>query len=184
MDTMTRRQLSTADERRETVLRTAIGAFADRGYYGTPTMDIAKEAGISQAYLYRLFPTKEALFVAVVARCFARIRASLDDGAAAGTPRTTLDAMGEAYARLIADRELLLVPLQAQCAASVPAIGEALRAGYADLIEYVRTVSGADDAAIQRFFAYGALCNVVVAMSAETVEAPWAQTLAAGLRHF
>ena len=37
------RVLSTADERRDTVLRTAVRAFAARGYYGTPTVDIAKE---------------------------------------------------------------------------------------------------------------------------------------------
>ncbi|MEU6094449.1 MFS transporter [Streptomyces sp. NPDC047079] len=60
------RQLSTAEERRETVLRTAIGAFAARGYRGTTTAEVAKAAGISQAYVYRLFPSKESLFTAVV----------------------------------------------------------------------------------------------------------------------
>jgi AcrR family transcriptional regulator len=181
------RQLSTAAERRETLLRTAIHAFAERGYYGTPTMDIARQAGISQAYLYRLFPTKEALFVAVVERCFARIRQSLAAGAAratAATPEAILDAMGDAYARLIVDRDLLLVQLQAQSAAHVPAVGEALRLGYADLVEYVRAASGAGDAAIQRFFAMGLLCNFVVSTGAESSDASWARTLAAGLRHY
>jgi AcrR family transcriptional regulator len=42
------RQRSTAEERRATVMRTAIKAFAERGYYGTSTMDVAKAAGISQ----------------------------------------------------------------------------------------------------------------------------------------
>ncbi|MFF3919180.1 hypothetical protein ACFYZB_38200 [Streptomyces sp. NPDC001852] len=35
------RQLSTAEERRETVLRIAIGAFAARGYCGTTTTEAA-----------------------------------------------------------------------------------------------------------------------------------------------
>jgi AcrR family transcriptional regulator len=186
-DAPSHRQLLTAKERRETVLRTAIHAFADRGYYGTPTVDIAREAGISQAYLYRLFPTKEALFVAVVERCFGRIRESLVAGAGrapANAPEARLEAMGEAYARLIVDRDLLLVQLHAQCAAHVPAIRQALQAGYADLIEDVRTASGGGDEAIQQFFARGLLCNLVVAMDAGSVDARWARTIDAGLRHY
>ena len=52
----------------EDVLQAAMREFARRGYYGTPTTDIAKGAGISQAYLFRLFPTKEELFVACLHR--------------------------------------------------------------------------------------------------------------------
>lgn len=78
MQTERRRHLSTAEERRETVLRTAIGAFASRGYFGTTTTEVAKAAGISQAYVYRLFPNKEALFAAVVEHCFVRVRESLE----------------------------------------------------------------------------------------------------------
>ncbi|GAA2114212.1 TetR/AcrR family transcriptional regulator [Streptomyces synnematoformans] len=183
-----RRQLSTADERRRTVLRTAISAFADRGYFGTTTTDVAHRAGISQAYLYRLFPDKEALFTAVVEHCFALVRESLGDGAAAAcgsSPEAVLDAMGDAYARLIADRDLLLLQLHAQCAAaSQPAIGETVRAGYARLVEYVRGVCGAADADVQRFFATGMLCHLVAALDAGRIDAPWALTLSDGLRHY
>lgn len=182
------RQLSTADERREVVLRTAISAFAGRGYFGTTTTEVAQKAGISQAYVYRLFPDKEALFVAVVEYCFARIRDSLTDGAATAkgsSPEAVLDAMGDGYARLIADRDLLMVQLHAQCtAASEPAIREVVRTGYARLVEYVRGVSGASEADIQRFFAVGALCQLVVTVGAEEVDAPWAHTLSAGIRHY
>lgn len=185
---VSQRQLSTAEERRRTVLTTAVSAFADRGYFGTTTTDVAQRAGISQAYVYRLFPDKEALFVAVAEHCFARIRESLGDGAAAakGTaPQDVLDAMGDAYARLIADRDLLLLQLHAQCAAaSEPAIREAVRTGYARLVEYVRGVSGAAEADIQRFFAVGTLCHLVVAIDSHEVDAPWARTLSDGLRHY
>jgi len=170
-----------------TSLRTAIHAFADRGYYGTPTMDIAKEAGISQAYLYRLFPTKEALFVAVVGQCFDRIRESLVAGAArvgAKTPAAILDAMGDAYAHLIADQDLLRLQVQAQCAVHVPAIREAVWHGYADLVACVQEALGADDMNIQQFFAFGLLCDLVLAIGAESDDARWAQTLSAGLRHY
>ncbi|WP_157495705.1 helix-turn-helix domain-containing protein, partial [Kutzneria sp. 744] len=42
------RTLSTSEERRETVLRTAVETFASRGYYGTTTTEVATRAGISQ----------------------------------------------------------------------------------------------------------------------------------------
>jgi AcrR family transcriptional regulator len=104
------RQLSTAEERREAVLRTAIGTFAARGYFGTTTTEVAKEAGISQAYVYRLFPNKELLFVAVVERCFLQVRACLEQAVAearGSSAEIVLEAMGDAYAKLIIDKDLV-----------------------------------------------------------------------------
>ncbi|MFD4997468.1 MULTISPECIES: TetR/AcrR family transcriptional regulator [Streptomyces] len=181
------RQLSTAEERRETVLRTAVGAFAARGYYGTTTGEVAKAAGISQAYVYRLFPDKETLFVAVIEHCSTRMRAAFAEAAARATssdPASVLDALGDAYARLVADKDLLLVMLQAKCAASEPAIRDAVRATYAREVEYVRAVSGAGEEDIQRFFARGFLCDALIAMGADEVDAPWSRTLLTGIRHY
>ena len=59
-----------ATERREMVLEAAVAEFAARGLAGTSTEDVARRAGISQPYLFRLFPTKKALFLALVGRCF------------------------------------------------------------------------------------------------------------------
>jgi AcrR family transcriptional regulator len=181
------RQLSTADERRETVLRTAVRAFAARGYYGTPTVEIAKEAGISQSYLYRLFPAKEDLFVAVVRRCFQLVRESLAVGAAkaaSAQPHAVLEAMGDAYALLINNQDIMLLQLQAQCAAREPVIGEAVRSEYARLVEYVRAASGGTDSEIQLFFARGMLCHLLVATGAPSVDARWARTLTDGITHY
>ncbi|MFD8009747.1 TetR/AcrR family transcriptional regulator [Streptomyces sp. NPDC058955] len=182
------RQLSTSEERRETVLSTAIGAFAARGYFGTTTTEVAKAAGISQAYVYRLFPNKEALFAAVVEHCFVRVRAALEQGAAeaeGSSPEAVLGSMGDAYARLISDNDLLLVQLHAQAAAiSEPVIREAVRAGYARVVEYVRGASGGDDRQVQEFFAVGMLCHLLVSLDAEAVDAPWTRTLAAGITHY
>jgi AcrR family transcriptional regulator len=150
-------------------------------------VDIAKEAGISQSYLYRLFPTKEDLFIAVVRHCFQLVRASLAEGAAkaaSAEPAAVLDAMGEAYARLISDQDLLLLQLHAQCAARELAVGDAVRAEYARTVEYVRAASGGTDEAIQQFFALGALCHLVVAIGGPAVDARWARTLDRGIRHY
>jgi AcrR family transcriptional regulator len=181
------RQLSTAEERRETVLRTAIGTFAARGYFGTTTTEVAKEAGISQAYVYRLFPNKESLFVAVVERCFVQVRGSLEQAVASATGGTDeiLDAMGEAYAKLIADKNLVLIQLHAQAASvSEPAVREAVRHGYARVVEYVRGASGGNDAQVQNFFANGMLCHLIVSIESDEVDAPWARTLGAGITHY
>ena len=66
---MTSTRLS-ADERRADVLDAALIEFADRGFEGTSTEDIAKRAGISQPYLFRLFGTKKDLYIASVSRCY------------------------------------------------------------------------------------------------------------------
>lgn len=137
--------------------------------------------------MYRLFPDKESLFVAVVDHCATRMRDCLADGAAraeSGDPEAVLAAMADSYARLIADRGLLRMLMQANCAAAEPAIGRAVRDCYAKQVEYVRAVTGATQRQIQDFFARGFLCNAVVAMDAEDVDAPWARTLTHGLRHY
>lgn len=181
------RQLSTAEERRETVLRTAIGTFAARGYFGTTTTEVAKEAGISQSYVYRLFPNKESLFVAVVERCFVQVRACLERAVAeaqGSSAQVVLDAMGDAYATLITDNDLVLIQLHAQAAAvSEPAVRQAVRQGYARVVEYVRGASGGDESHVQDFFARGMLCHLIVSIGAEEVDAPWARTLTTGIRH-
>jgi AcrR family transcriptional regulator len=53
-----------AGERREQILGIALEHFAIGGYRGTSTDVIAREAGISQPYLFRLFRTKQELFLA------------------------------------------------------------------------------------------------------------------------
>jgi AcrR family transcriptional regulator len=174
------RQLSTAEERRAEVLPVAARAFAQRGLHGTPTTEIAKEAGISQAYLFRLFPTKLELFVAVVDRCFALTLARFEDAAAAARSagEDILCAIGDAYVGLIGDRELLLGQLQAHAAAATePEVRGAVRRGFAELFAYARRVSGGSDDEIRAWFAQGMLLNVLVAIEAQDVDEPWARVL-------
>src|SRR3989442_14090494 len=59
----------TADERREEILEAARIEFAERGLHGTSTDAIARRAGVSQPYLFRLYGTKKELFSATVQRC-------------------------------------------------------------------------------------------------------------------
>src|ERR1700733_9654499 len=97
-----------AAERRNDVLDAALVEFAERGLEGTSTEDIARRAGISQPYLFRLFGTKKELFKATVSRCF-RETLELFQRAAEGTRgEEALQAIGAAYMeQLASDRTWL-----------------------------------------------------------------------------
>ena len=62
----------TAEERREEILAAALEEFGEHGLDGTSTDTIARKAGISQPYLFRLFGSKKELYLASVRRCFRR----------------------------------------------------------------------------------------------------------------
>jgi AcrR family transcriptional regulator len=178
MNTTTR---STAEERREAVLAAALVAFAQGGLHGTSTEDIARDAGISQPYLFRLFGTKKKLFVATVERCMADTLELFR--AAAGDLRgeAALEAMGQAYIAMVAgDRTRLLAQLQAYAACDDPEVREAIRSGFGSLHLYVETVSGLDAEAVAQWFAKGMLLNVVAAMDLWGSREPWARRLLEG----
>ncbi|QGQ18491.1 TetR family transcriptional regulator [Cellulomonas sp. JZ18] len=183
---MPRTILSTADLRRPVVASAGVRAFARGGYHGTTIADVAREASISPAYVIKLFPTKDRLFAAALDACFDQVVDALEAGAAAAadrSPEGVLDAMGGAYAALIADRTLLLLQVHAQSVAELPEIGEAFRRGLERVVTLARERSGADDAAVQRFVAYGQLCHLLVAGGMVDLAEPWAQLLNAGIRH-
>ena len=175
----TTRTLSTADERRETVLQAAGKVFAARGLHGTPTMEIANAAGISQAYLFRLYPTKGELFLALVRRCNERIQRTFLDAAATAkaSGEDVLKAMGIAYVGLLSDRELLLGQLHSFAACDDEAVRAEVRRGFGALVELVERESGAEGEAVRVFFAHGMLLNVLAAMRADESEAHWAKVL-------
>src|SRR5471032_2591621 len=91
-----RRTRLTADERREQVIVAAIREFAEQGYQAASTAAIARRAGISQPYIYALFPSKQDLFIAVHDRVIERIRQTFAEAAGHGaTASERLDRMGE-----------------------------------------------------------------------------------------
>src|SRR5919201_2156683 len=168
----------TAEERRDAIAEIAYEEFGARGLYGTPTQDIAKKAGISHAYLFRLFPTKTDLFLAATERCFEKVRETFQRGAEGTEPgEERLHAMGMAYIELLQDRRLLLSQLQAYAACEDPVIRKEVRRRYGELVKYVAEASGADDDQVREFFAMGMLLNVAAAMDLPSVNEGWAQRL-------
>ena len=178
--------LSTSDQRRETVIGSAVAVFAKAGYLGTPVAAVAKHAKISTAYVFKLFPKKEDLFVAALEKAFERIQSALassTEESSSRTPEEILTAMGGAYAALIANRDLLMLQVHALSVADVPEIGAAFRKGLQKTARLVKTRSGASDEAVQRFFAYGQLCHLIATISLERNTAAWARMLTARIRH-
>jgi AcrR family transcriptional regulator len=165
-----------AAERREQTVAIAIRHFADGGYRGTSTEDIAAEVGVSQPYLFRLFGTKRELFLACCTTCNERIRTAFRD-AAAGVPREErLPALGTAYIDLLADKHLLRYQLQMYAACSDDVIRAEVRRGYGELVSEVRELSGAPEPELWRFFSTGMLLNVVATIGLDEIadQDPWA----------
>ncbi len=154
--------------------------FASGGLAGTSTEAIARRAGVSQPYVFQLFGTKRALFLAAVHRGFERTRSTFEAAARrhekAPDPDCpdVLTALGKAYMRLLADRTLLLVQLHAYAAAADPEVRAAVRAEYAATIGTVRKLAdGASPADIRTFFASGMLLNVAAALGLEGNPEAW-----------
>jgi AcrR family transcriptional regulator len=177
----------TAAVRREAVLEAANVEFALRGLHGASTDAIARRAGISQPYLFRLFRSKKELFIAVLDRCYEVTLAEFRTAASGVFGLDALNAIGERYARMIEeDRTMLQGQLQAY-ASSVEddEIREATARGYGRLVDYVETVSGADKQTIAAFFAKGMLMNVLAAMEYSVDVDPshaWVTRLAEGCK--
>jgi AcrR family transcriptional regulator len=177
----------TAEERRETVLEAARVEFAQHGFHGASTDAIARRAGISQPYLFRLFGSKKALFVAVNDMCFQRTLDLFREAAAGTSGQDALDTIGQAYGELIeSDRTMLQGQLQAYSAAvNDEEIRAAVARGYGRLVDYVEAVSGADKHTLALFFAKGMLMNTLAAMDYSIKDEPrdsWAARLAEGCR--
>ena len=176
----------TAEERREDVLAAAVEEFARAGFHGASTDAIARRAGISQPYLFRLFGSKRDLHLAVVRRCFRRTLETMQEAAEGLRGEEALEAMGRAYGRVLSTDPLMLqAQLQTYAAAlDDDAVRQAVRDGYGDLFAYVERVSGVPPARLARFFADGMLLNVIAAMGFHEDAEPeaWAARLLSGCR--
>ena len=58
-----------AEERRAAIIQAVRRVFAEKGFDGTTTRELADAAGVSEALLFKHFPTKEALFAAMQESC-------------------------------------------------------------------------------------------------------------------
>jgi AcrR family transcriptional regulator len=174
MSTTTRQ---TAEVRREAVLEAAATEFSRKGIHGASTDAIAKAAGISQPYLFRLFGTKKELYLETVRRCLRETLEVFQDAAAGLEGEDALNAIGTAYMGLLKDRTRLSAQMQAYADCDEDDVREVVREGYGRLVEYVERVSQAEPERIRDFFAFGMLLNVFASMDLLDHPAPWAKEI-------
>ena len=167
-----------AEERREDVLEAAREVFAKHGLSGASTDEIARRAGISQPYLFRLFGTKKELFIAAVERCFAETADTFRRAAQGKSGEEALTAMGKAYGELIrSDPNRLRAQMQTYAACDDADVRTVAQKGFGGLVDVVGQASGVDTETLSRFFAKGMLINVVASMGLLDADEAWARKL-------
>jgi TetR/AcrR family transcriptional regulator len=101
---MTRRAQQRAATR-ERIVEAALAAFAEKGFRGASTRDIAQRAGTNQGLITYHFRSKDALWRAAADRIFGMLRASLGERLAAFESRDPRERAREtirAYVRFAA----------------------------------------------------------------------------------
>ena len=160
------RRLS-AQERRADLLEAAVVEFAENGYHGTRTADIAARAGVSQPYVYALFPDKRALFLACHDWTTQHIKDTLASAsAAAGAGEDAEQALGRAYRTLLDRRpHQVLFQVQAHAAATAdPVIRAPVRQRFMEIIELSERLHDAPREVVLRHVGRVMLGNVAVVL--------------------
>ncbi|MDT0461442.1 MULTISPECIES: TetR/AcrR family transcriptional regulator [Streptomyces] len=173
-----------AEERREIVIRAALVEFARGGFNGTSTAAIARRSGVSQPYLFQLFPDKKALFLAAADRCFRTIRTALEEAMDGLTGPEAMKAAEQAWRGLVSSRDLLMMQLQVYVAsvgaedgtgsAIASEIAEFVRPLWRGLWKLVQERTGSSDAEVTHVFGIGMLINVLVAIGIPLQDHCWA----------
>jgi AcrR family transcriptional regulator len=167
-----------AAERREEILAIAVRHFAAGGYNGTSTEAIAREAGISQPYLYRLFRTKRELFLACSDRACGHVAEVFRRASDGVPPAERLDAMGHAYvAELLPERHEIMLLLQSYAASSDPEVRDHVARRFGELVQEVARLAEVGVAETWDFFSHGMLLNVIAALDlpGRAEAEPWVQ---------
>jgi AcrR family transcriptional regulator len=173
--TTTKGTRSSSEERREQLVAAAVTEFAANGFHATSTTTIATRAGISQPYVYALFPSKRDLFLAANTEVKERIRGAFAEAARGiETPEERLHAMGQAYMQLLEHREEIMFQHQANAAAGGdPELREPVRREFMALFDDVGRLSGASHEEVWNFLATGMLLNVITALELPEQYLPW-----------
>jgi AcrR family transcriptional regulator len=154
-----------AEERREHVLQAATRAFARGGYAGTSTDAVAREAGVSQPYVVRIFGSKQELFLQVFDRAGRRVdeafTAVLAEPGFDASREEDLARLGEAYTDLLEDRDLMLCLMHGFTAGDQEDIGAVGRTWMSRIFAMLIGHGMSEDAA-RDFIAYGMLLNVLM----------------------
>lgn len=168
------RRMSGADRRRQ-VLQMAADEFANGGLHGASIESIARRAGITQAYIFRIFGTKKALFLEIMISSFERLTEGMREAAGDATGQDALALMGARYNDMLTDRSALLLQLQGFAACGDPEVRDAVRDSFGRMWKTVADITGLDDVTIKAFLAFGMLLNNAAALQVSELEEPWSE---------
>ena len=127
-------------DKREAILRAAIGVFAHNGYFNSKVADIAKEAGVADGTVYLYFKSKEeilhSIFDRSVEEAIAEARKQLD---LISDPKEKLRRIALLHLeRLGSDRDLAVV-FQVELRGSTKFMEEFSKAGFAEYLALIRS---------------------------------------------
>jgi AcrR family transcriptional regulator len=162
-------------QRRSQVLDIAAAEFASHGLHGASVEAIAHEAGITQAYVFRMFGTKKALFLELVGAAFDQFSDGMAEAARDDQGLSALARMGARYHESLASRTALMLQLQGFAACGDPEVRELVRARVARMWDTVAGITGLDPVTVKSFLAFGMLLNNMAALDAGQVSEPWAE---------
>lgn len=169
-------------ERRTQVLGIAAGEFANHGLHGASVEAIAHEAGITQAYVFRMFGTKKALFLELVGAAFDRFSDGMAAAAEGEQGLAALTRMGARYSESLADRTTLLLQLQGFAACGDSEVRDLVRTRFARMWDTVADPTGLDPVTVKSFLAFGMLLNTAAALDVGELAEPWAEGVRTRIR--
>lgn len=173
----------TAHERREEILAAAVTRFGATGLHGTATESIARDAGVSQPYLFRLFGTKKELFKEAVAWVFRDTLGVLRQAAEEATDEDdAFRRIAQAYAGLIRDRRTLDLQLRAYASCDDAEIRAVVVSGFGEIVDEIVRHTRATPDQLASFLGKGLLLNLTVAMGVADREEGWPRVLREGCR--
>jgi AcrR family transcriptional regulator len=137
----TRRQRQ-AEERRQEILAAALDTFAEHGYDGSTTREIARRAGVAEGLIYHYFPSKRALLDAMLRRySLLPVIREMTETRPAGSPEQVLTHRVREFAALLERRRPVVTVLlrEAQVNPEVAsAFAAVVQEGAGLLIRYLR----------------------------------------------
>jgi AcrR family transcriptional regulator len=137
----TRRRLP-AEVRRKQILKSAVKVFARSNYRAARVADIAAEAGISEALLYKFFDSKQAIFLEVLQHMSERVLLAWQEEVDREEDALrALRNMGTTYyRRMMKHPEELRVQFQAISEIAEKEIAERLRRDHEGYVRFITEV--------------------------------------------
>lgn len=157
-----------AAQRRAQILDIAMLEFSRTGLFGTSAEVIARAAGVTQPYIFRLFGSKTKLFTECVRISFAQSTARMLDAAEGLSGVNALIAMGNQYRSNLENNPDVLIQTQAFAACAHDEVREAVREAYGDQWRQLAEQAGVTPVQMKIYMALGLLLNDLTMIDART----------------